>query len=668
METVQSSGIVMRPELSTQLDRVKTTCINCPKCVEQCAFLKENGKPGEIAGDYDPANPEWLTLSFQCSLCGLCAAVCPVNLAPQDMFLEMRREAVDRGAAPLPAHRGIMAYERRGVSRKYSWYSLPERCDTVFFPGCAFSGTRMDTTLAIYDALKTMMPDLGMVLDCCCKPSHDLGRNDYFSDMFGEMRDYLTSNSVKNVVVACPNCYKVFKQYGNGLAVSTVYTVLAENPLPRSLSDNLKPGSRRPSAVGLSDGHADALPILQDSGLLPVGWAKAKPCISETNMLNPTPLSRRPVSVHDPCVLRDEPGIQLAVRALTALAGFNVTDMPHSGETTVCCGEGGTVGCVASQYPEAWKNIRKTEAKGRRLITYCAGCAGFLNKVTPTDHILDALVYPDQVAKGGRKAVRAPWTYMNRLRLKRYIQTHYPAAVTRQRDYTPASARLPGKGSALKKILLTAIVAAVAAGLHMSGLTARLDPETLRRAVAAWGMMAPLIYILIYTLAPALLLPGLPITLTGGIVFGPFWGVVYSIVGATTGASFSFFIARYVARDWVQARLSGPKWKTLNVRVEQNGWKIVAFTRLVPVFPFNLQNYAYGLTTIPFSTYVVTSFICMLPACAALIVFSSSFLDLIKGRVSPGFIFGLGLIVLVSLIPLAVRRYTAARGGIKDEP
>jgi uncharacterized membrane protein YdjX (TVP38/TMEM64 family) len=133
--------------------------------------------------------------------------------------------------------------------------------------------------------------------------------------------------------------------------------------------------------------------------------------------------------------------------------------------------------------------------------------------------------------------------------------------------------------------------------------------------------------------------------------------VVYSITGATAGASLSFLISRYVAKDWVQGKLNGPRWKSLNSLVEKNGWKIVAFTRLVPVFPFNLLNYAFGLTTVSFPTYAATSFICMLPACVAFIVFSSSFLELIRGRVSPGFIAGAILIIGVSLIPLFIRKF-----------
>jgi heterodisulfide reductase subunit B len=70
--------------------------------------------------------------------------------------------------------------------------------------------------------LKETIPGLGIVLDCCSKPSHDLGREKVFQLMFGELKDYLFENGARNVLVACPNCHKVFKDYGDGLTVKTV--------------------------------------------------------------------------------------------------------------------------------------------------------------------------------------------------------------------------------------------------------------------------------------------------------------------------------------------------------------------------------------------------------------------------------------------------------------
>ncbi len=207
------------------------------------------------------------------------------------------------------------------------------------------------------------------------------------------------------------------------------------------------------------------------------------------------------------------------------------------------------------------------------------------------------------------------------------------------------------------KIVILIVMAAAIAGVRFAGLQDDFDAETLRGAVSSIGPLAPAVYILLYALAPSLFLPGLPLTIVGGILFGPIWGVVYTIFGATAGACLAFLISRYVARDWIQSRLTGPRWRQLDRSVEKNGWKIVAFTRLVPLFPFNLLNYAFGLSPIRLFPYAVTTFFCMLPACIAFIVFSSSLLDLLKGRISPSLIIGILLIVAVSMIPVLVRRF-----------
>jgi uncharacterized membrane protein YdjX (TVP38/TMEM64 family) len=112
--------------------------------------------------------------------------------------------------------------------------------------------------------------------------------------------------------------------------------------------------------------------------------------------------------------------------------------------------------------------------------------------------------------------------------------------------------------------------------------------------------------------------------------------------------------------------LKSPRWRRLDQGVEKHGWKVVAFTRLIPLFPFNLLNYAFGLTRIGFRQYAVATFLCMLPACIAFIVFSSSLLDLVRGKVSLTSVIGFVLVILVSMFPLFYRRYKAKRG--EDDP
>jgi len=98
---------------------------------------------------------------------------------------------------------------------------LPEACQTILFPGCTLTGTRPDTTLKLLNYLKKIYPRLGIVLDCCCKPSHDLGRQTFFHEMFSEMQKYLIDHGIKNVITACPNCYQMFNHYGSPLEVTT---------------------------------------------------------------------------------------------------------------------------------------------------------------------------------------------------------------------------------------------------------------------------------------------------------------------------------------------------------------------------------------------------------------------------------------------------------------
>jgi uncharacterized membrane protein YdjX (TVP38/TMEM64 family) len=516
------------------------------------------------------------------------------------MFLEIRREAVEQGTAPFPEHNTILAYEKRGTSKRYSWYSLPEGCRTVLFPGCTLTGTRPATTIELYEHLKQDDPALGIVLDCCCKPSHDLGRQEFFNEMFSEMKSYLIDHGIKTIITACPNCYKVFKQYGDPLKVTSAYEILAASGIPEITSSNKMPA----------------------------------------------------IFIHDPCVLRKETTIQDAVRQLADARGFEISEMPHSREKTLCCGEGGSVAFVSEKLSSKWGELRKKETSANRLLTYCAGCAGSLNKIIPTDHILDSIFAPEAFVAGKLKAAKAPWTYLNRIKVKYFLKKKHPAPVMRERNF---SAEENIQKSPARYIVLFLLAAAII-GMHFFNAARFLDQETLRQTVAAWGVFAPMIYILIYAIAPALFIPGLPLTIAGGILFGPFWGVVYSITGATIGACVAFLIARYIARDWVQNKLRSPRWKKLDQDVEKHGWKIVAFTRLVPLFPFNLLNYAFGLTSVRFLQYAVTSFVCMLPACIAFIVFSSSFLDIIKGRVSFEFIVGMLLIGIVSLIPVTIKK------------
>lgn len=144
----------------------------------------------------------------------------------------------------------------------------------------------------------------------------------------------------------------------------------------------------------------------------------------------------------------------------------------------------------------------------------------------------------------------------------------------------------------------------------------QFSPEAMQQWVDGFGMAGPLVFMLLYAVGTVLFFPGSLLTLAGGALFGPVLGTFYNLTGATLGATLAFLVARYLAADWAE-RHSGGRLGRLKRGVEDEGWRFVAFVRLVPLFPFNALNYALGLTRIRLWHYVLTSYVCMLPGALA---------------------------------------------------
>ncbi len=184
------------------------------------------------------------------------------------------------------------------------------------------------------------------------------------------------------------------------------------------------------------------------------------------------------------------------------------------------------------------------------------------------------------------------------------------------------------------------------------------------RELEAWvqrsGAAGPLVFMALYALGTVLFLPGSVITLAGGALFGPVWGTLYNLTGATAGAAVAFLIARYLASDWVHRKAGG--WtRQLIEGVEKESWRFVAFVRLVPLFPFNLLNYALGLTRISLAQYVVASYVFMLPGAVAYTYLGYAGREAIGG--GEGMIrkalLALALLGVVAFLPRLVRRLRA---------
>jgi uncharacterized membrane protein YdjX (TVP38/TMEM64 family) len=211
----------------------------------------------------------------------------------------------------------------------------------------------------------------------------------------------------------------------------------------------------------------------------------------------------------------------------------------------------------------------------------------------------------------------------------------------------------------LRLVLVAGLTGAIAwLALHRELLqAARLENE-----LGRFGPTAPLLFILLYAFATVLFVPGSILTVTGGALFGPIWGTLWNLTGATLGATIAFLIARDLGSDWV-AKRAGERLKRLIRGVEEEGWRFVAFVRLVPLFPFNLVNYAFGLTRIRLGEYVVASFLCMTPGALAYTYLGYA------GRVAASgqagsihrALLALALLAAVAFLPRLVRRLKGQR-------
>lgn len=187
-----------------------------------------------------------------------------------------------------------------------------------------------------------------------------------------------------------------------------------------------------------------------------------------------------------------------------------------------------------------------------------------------------------------------------------------------------------------------------------------IDAAALQVWIENAGVAGSLLFMLIYALGAVLFLPGLVLTLTGGALFGPGLGTFLNLTGATLGATLAFLVARYLAADWVQRKADGVLGQLKN-GVENEGWRFVAFVRLVPLFPFNVLNYALGLTRIKLTHYIATSYVCMLPGALAYTYVGYVGREVLasgEGMIQKALL-ALGLLALVAFLPRLIKRLRA---------
>ncbi|UCC55827.1 MAG: VTT domain-containing protein, partial [Gammaproteobacteria bacterium] len=214
----------------------------------------------------------------------------------------------------------------------------------------------------------------------------------------------------------------------------------------------------------------------------------------------------------------------------------------------------------------------------------------------------------------------------------------------------------------IRVLLIIGLVTGVALAISYRD---QFDGAALEAWVRDAGPVAPLLFMLIYALAAVLFLPGSVITLAGGALFGPVLGTFYNLTGATLGATLAFLIARYLASDWVAEKTGGRVKQIIN-GVEGEGWRFVAFVRLVPLFPFNLLNYALGLTRLRLLHYIIATYIFMLPGAFAYTYLGYAGREAVaggEGMIQKGLL-ALALLAVVAFLPRLIG--TLRRGPMME--
>ena len=184
------------------------------------------------------------------------------------------------------------------------------------------------------------------------------------------------------------------------------------------------------------------------------------------------------------------------------------------------------------------------------------------------------------------------------------------------------------------------------------------SPTAIQHLLLYWGMWAPVIFMLLDGATTVFFLPGWIFGLAAGVLFGPRWGGLWSLLGATFGATLAFLAARYLASDWVAHHSRG--WlKRLVAGVGTGGWRFVALVRLVPLFPFNLSNYGFGLTSVRVAPYVLATLIFQIPG-----TFAYSYLGYAGRELASGdrhavqlILYAIGGLAILVVLPSLIHRW-----------
>lgn len=211
-----------------------------------------------------------------------------------------------------------------------------------------------------------------------------------------------------------------------------------------------------------------------------------------------------------------------------------------------------------------------------------------------------------------------------------------------------------------KLIKFVVLIVGITLAFLFSRYFLTLDVEVVRGYVEGFGMLAPVAYIIIYSIGTVFFFPGSVLTISGGVIFGVVMGTFYNIIGIAIGASLAFLIARYFGKgfidDFIHSRFK--KLESYDEKLEGNGFLTVLFLRLIPIFPFNGLNFALGLSRVKFRDYALATVIGTIPGTFAYTYFGASLIELSAVDIVVSVVL---IVLLASIFPI-YKKYKKGAG------
>lgn len=360
-------------------------CIQCEcmECVKSCEYLRAYGRYPrkylrEIYNNLSIVKGERKSNQFinSCSLCGLCAEICPEGLGMAPVVKLARETMVAQNRMPPSAH--DFALRDMAFSNGDNFALARNRpgmggSDVVFFPGCQLAGSAPEQIEQVYDYLCEKLGRVGLVLRCCGAPADWAGRTDLFQAGMAALGAEIARLGATTVVTACSSCFKVFTANLPRVTTVSLWEIYEQHGLP-------------PEAEARGAARAPAV-----------------------------------VAVHDPCSTRHEAQMQESARALIRRLGYTIEELPLNRARTECCSYGGVMWLANRPLAEAVVQRRIAESPSD-YVTYCSVCRDFFAaRGKPSLHLLDMIYAPDPSAQAQRASPDFSQRHENRARLKRRL-------------------------------------------------------------------------------------------------------------------------------------------------------------------------------------------------------------------------------------------------------